>query len=98
MRASKAQFVDQERTRQGAFFGRSAAADALHPEADYRLTPDRFFLNLAPSIQEGARDYFDRYLITWRQHASRRGDPWADDLTDRYTYLTPAPGASDARE
>jgi hypothetical protein len=67
---SKAQFVDQQRVQQGAFFGRRAPADAIHAAADYRLTPDRFFLNLAPSIQDAARDYFDRYRITWHRHAN----------------------------
>jgi hypothetical protein len=67
---SKAQFVNQERLRQGAFFGRQAPTEAIHPAANYRLAPDRFFLNLAPSIQDGAQDYFERYRITWHQHAN----------------------------
>lgn len=70
MSPPKAAFVNQERLQQGAFFGRHAPADAIRPAADYRLAPDRFFLNLAPSIQDAARDYFDRYRITWHQHAN----------------------------
>ena len=70
MSPAKAHFVNQQRVQQGAFFGRSAPAEAIHPAADYRLTPDRFFLNLAPSIQDAAQDYFNRYRITWHQHAN----------------------------
>lgn len=69
MAAGAGAFIAAQRQVQSAHFALTCP-DALHVAAPYRLTADRFFLNLAPSIQDAARDYFARYRITWHQHAN----------------------------
>ncbi len=63
-------FIPAQRLSQGAHFERTCGEAVGHGGSAYRLQPEHFFLNLAPCIQEPAQAYFDRYKITWHQHAN----------------------------
>jgi hypothetical protein len=63
-------FIPGERARQAAYFAKTAPAEALRPEAAYRLSPMHRSLNLAPSIRATATSVFGAPpKAAWHRHA-----------------------------
>jgi hypothetical protein len=65
-----APFVAGERRRQSTYFSAEFPDKAGFEGAGHRLAPEDRFFNLAPSIREVARSYFENSGISWHTHAS----------------------------
>lgn len=65
-------YITEQRRRQGAFLKRTLGAEALRPEADYRLKPDDGEMNLGSEIRKQALAHFGRLekMIQWHRHAA----------------------------
>jgi hypothetical protein len=64
-------FIPMQRAAQSTYFARCLPTGvAGYGGAGYRLLPQHWALNLAPSIRDDAITYFAAQGITWHQHAN----------------------------
>lgn len=66
---SASAFVLEQRAQQARHFATLDVADAVRENAPWRLRPDHWSLNLAPSIRDRALSYFATHGIVWHLQA-----------------------------
>lgn len=66
----KSVFDAREREQQAAYFSAEFPDAIGYRGSNYRMWPEQAAFNLAPSIRESARAYFERYGIAWHLHAN----------------------------
>lgn len=66
----EAAFGARQREQQAAYFSAEFPDAIGYRGSAYRVPPEQAAFNLAPSIRESARAYFERYGITWHLHAN----------------------------